>query len=127
MVRSSFSHQNVSNSFIHFFLWGFGVILLILYLLGRVQIDFELRKNEAIKKQRRILESEITLLQVQIDSLKSYSRIVVAARAQGLEPPSSDQLAQLEVDLKGVHRREPETLPRKVVAASILSFSKKGP
>jgi len=103
------------------------VILLILYLLGRVQIDFELRKNEAIKKQRRILESEITLLQVQIDSLKSYSRIVVAARAQGLEPPSSDQLAQLEVDLKGVHRREPETLPRKVVAASILSFSKKGP
>gem|GEM_PF-3412768 len=127
MVRSSFSHQNVSNSFIHFSLLGSGVILLILYLLGRVQIDFELRKNEAIKKQRRILESEITLLQVQIDSLKSYSRIVVAARAQGLEPPSSDQLAQLEVDLKGVHRREPETLPRKVVAASILSFSKKGP
>lgn len=127
MVRSTFSQRDFGYSLMHFSLLGFGTILVILYLLGRVQIDFELRKNEAIQRQRRILESEITLLQVQIDSLKSYSRIVAAAKGYGLEPPSSDQLAQLEVDLKGVQRKKTEPLPRKMVAASILPFSKKSP
>lgn len=121
---SSFHRQNFSRPFTNFLLFGFGGVLLILYLLGRVQIDFELRKNEALQKQRRILESEITLLHVQIDSLKSYSRIVMAAKAQGLEPSSSDQLAQLEVDLRGVHQKESKVFSKKIVAAGIFSLSK---
>jgi hypothetical protein len=97
------------------------VIMILAHLWGRVQIDFTMRRNEEWLGRKRRLQAEIADLSVQIDNMKSYQRIAALAREQGLEPVSAGRLQDLPVDLKHLHRAEPNR-PAAVVYAGLMPF-----
>ncbi|HHS13489.1 MAG TPA: hypothetical protein ENN03_06935 [bacterium] len=78
------------------------LILTVLYLWGKVRIEFDIRQAEALQEQKIRLEREIKALRVQVDTLKSYNHIVEIARSRGFVfvPPS--RIEMLEVDLRGI-------------------------
>jgi len=71
------------------------------YLWGKVQIDFVLRDNDKLAYQKKILLQEIKDLQVQIEALQSYQRIVRLAKKQGLVFVSPMQRSVLTVQTDG--------------------------
>jgi hypothetical protein len=97
------------------------VIMVLVHLWGRVQIDFAMRRHEEQLARKRGLQAEIAELSAQIDNMKSYQRIAVLAREQGLEPVSAGQLQDLPVDLRHLRRSGPERTPA-VVYAGLLPF-----
>jgi hypothetical protein len=97
------------------------VIIILVHLWGRVQIDFTMRRNEERLDRKRMLQAEIAGLSVQIDNMKSYQRISALAREQGLEPVSAERLQDLPVDLRHLRRPEPER-PPVVVYAGLIPF-----
>lgn len=76
-----------------------------IFLWGKVQIDFRLRRNEELKIQRDRLKSEVVHLRLQISTKKRYQRIVHLAQEQGLVFISTGRLKNLEVEMPG--NREP--------------------
>lgn len=75
---------------------GFG------YLWGKVQIDFRLRDNEALRNQRDHLKREVVHLRLQISTKSRYQRIVKLAQEQGLVFISTSRLKNLEVDMPDI-------------------------
>ena len=103
----------------HGFFLFIGFILLVFYLWGKVQIDFEYRKNQAFNEDKRKLEEEIKQLRVQIHSLESYQRITDWAIKQGMVFLSPHQIQKLPVDLDGI-RNPVERDTEKVRYASLF-------
>ena len=97
------------------------VIIVLVHLWGRVQIDFAMRRNEGRLYRKRMLQAEIAELSVQIDNMKSYQRIAALAREQGIEPVSAERLQDLPVDLRHLRRPEPERKSA-VVYAGLVPF-----
>ena len=95
--RKSFSYK---SSVILFWLVGF--VMVVFYLLGKVQINFVLQENDKLKRQERALQLAIDDLRSQIDAMRSYKRIVELAQKQGLISLSPSRVAELQVDMKGI-------------------------
>jgi len=95
------SSQNRSGSS-PFVLVGFlSLVILGFYLWGKVQIDFVLRDNDKLAYQKKILEQDIKDIQVQIEALRSYQRIVRLAKKQGLVFVSPTRRGVLTVQTDG--------------------------
>jgi cell division protein FtsL len=101
-----------------FFLF-IGFILFIFHLWGKVQIDFEYRKNQKFNADKLKLEEEIKQLRVQIHSLESYQRITEQAARQGMVFLSPSQIRELPVDLEGI-KSPVETGPEKIWYATLF-------
>ena len=97
--RKSSSNRSESSPFV---LVGFlSLVILGFYLWGKVQIDFVLRNNDKLAHQKKILEQDIKDLQVQIEALRSYQRIVGLAKKQGLVFVSPTRRGVLSVQTDG--------------------------
>ncbi len=81
-------------------LWFIGFILLSFYLWGTVQIDFDLRQNETLKRKIELLQVETNDLRIQVNTLASYQRIVTLASEMGLVFLSANHKKELVVDWK---------------------------
>ena len=78
------------------------IIMAVFYLWGKVQIDFNHRKNQSLTKEKIKLEKEINQLRTQIHSLESYQRITERARKRGMVFLSPTRIQKLPVDLDGI-------------------------
>lgn len=94
------SNRPASGKGIFFFFIAF--ILVVFYLWGKVQIDFEYRKNQSLGSEKSKLEKEIKGLRTQIHVLESYQRITELARKQGMVFLSPTRVQKLYVDLEGI-------------------------
>jgi hypothetical protein len=101
----------------------FGLILFVLYLWGKVQIDFSVRKNADLRQACKILQHDIDDLHAEIDHLKSYPRITELAAEQGLMFPPPERIEDLSVDLDGL-KPNPREDGREMVLASLTTFSR---
>ena len=74
------------------------LILFIIHLIGKVNMDMVLIKNDELTARKKSLEKSMDELKVVINRKKSYKRIVSLAREQGLIfiPPA--HISELEVD-----------------------------
>jgi cell division protein FtsL len=94
------SNRRRSNKGILFFFLA--IIMVIFYLWGKVQIDFEYRKNQSLESEKSKIEKEIYKLRTQIHVLESYQRITEQARKQGMVFLSPARIQKLYVDLEGI-------------------------
>jgi len=96
-------------------------ILLVLYLGGKVHIEYVLRETEALGEQKRAIDRKVTDLRVQVHALQSYDRIVKKAQEQGLVFVRHADIVDLEVDLDGLEtlQNQPKS---KLQMARILPF-----
>ena len=117
MTPSQRNRKRTQNHYGFFLFIGF--VLVIFYLWGKVQIDFEYRKNQAFNADKLKLEEEIKQLRVQIHSLESYQRITEQAIKQGMVFLSPSQIRNLPVDLKGI-KSPIEADPEKVRYATLF-------
>lgn len=79
-------------------LWFVGFALIAVYLWGTVQIDFDLRQNDSLNRQKQNLQNEVNDLRIQVNSLTSYQRIVPLASEMGLVFLSAKHKRELFVD-----------------------------
>ena len=79
-----------------------GLAVLLLYVWGRVQIDFVIQGNDRLREERNRLHAEVDDLVVQVSAMKSYQRIVDLAQKRGLVSLSPSQIAEVTVDLEGL-------------------------
>jgi|GEM_PF-996771 len=79
-----------------------GFIITLLYLWGKVQIDFVLRENDRYEQKIRNLQRETDDLRIQINHLRSYARIVGLAEKRGMTFVSASDQEELPVDMKGI-------------------------
>lgn len=103
------------------------LIMILVHLWGRVQIDFAAGRNDQLLERKRMLQAEIAEWTVEIDNLKSYQRIAAAARQQGLEPVSAERLRDLPVDLKNIRPLRSPKGPAVMYAGMIPFGSKSEP
>ena len=103
------------------------LVMILVHLWGRVQIDFAAGRNDRLLDRRRMLQAEIAGWTVQIDNMKSYQRIEAVARQQGLEPVSAERLRDLPVDLKNLRPVRSAKGPAVVYAGMIPLGSKSEP
>ena len=93
---------------------GFFIFCLIfcvmnaLYLWGKVHIAFDIRAANVLEEKKNRLEREINDLRVQVNSMKSYNRIVAMAKAQGMVILEPSLLVEMEVDFRGM-----ESIPKR--------------
>jgi len=80
----------------------FSLILFLVYLWGKVQIDFAVRKNAELLRDCRNFQHDIDVLRADIDALKSYQRITVLAQERGMVFLAPDRIEDLSVDLSGL-------------------------
>jgi len=75
------------------------LFLLIVHLIGKVNIDVVLIKNDELAEKRESLKKRIDELKVNINKKRGYKRIVNLAKKQGLifVPPTC--ISELEVDV----------------------------
>lgn len=99
-----------SRSFLFFLV---SVTLVVLYLWGRVQIDFVIRENDRLGREVQQLQNAVDDLRVDVNAKKGYQRIVTLAREQGMVFVSASRIEELEVDLRGIHPL-PEAMPAEV-------------
>ena len=93
-----------------FLTWGAAVFLLLLfYVWGKVQVDFDLRDVEILRQTRETLQRQIEAVRVEIHTMKSYERIVPKAKALGLVFVPVDRQARLQVDLRGLPQKPSPT------------------
>ena len=95
LVATYYNAQMVLLGFLSLVAIGF-------YFWGAVQIDFVIRKNSDLEKQRDALSRECDDLEIQIDTLQSFQRIAKQAKQQGIEMPPSENVKELKVDFSGV-------------------------
>lgn len=98
MVRSSKNQSDAFWSIIAFLVF----ILFVLYLGGKVHIEYVLRKTAALKENKAVLEKTVADFRVQINALQSYERIVACAQHQGLVFVRHRDVSDLRVDLTGI-------------------------
>ena len=85
-------------------LFGFVAFVVVsFYLWGKVQVDFVLRESDRLGEKKQTLQREVADLQVQVNALKSYQRIVTHARNRGFVFVSASNLKELSVDMEGVN------------------------
>jgi cell division protein FtsL len=77
-------------------------ILFVLYLGGKVHIEYVLRETEALGESKAVLEKKAADLRIQVNALQGYDRIVRKAQEQGLVFVRHNDIAELQVDLKGI-------------------------
>jgi hypothetical protein len=85
----------------------FDILVVLVHLWGRVQIDFAMRANQKLAARRQRLQAEVADLAARNEKLRSYDRIAGLAGLMGLESVSSDRLEHLPVDLRGLDRPAP--------------------
>ena len=85
-----------------------GLGLFAVYLWGKIQIDFAVRKNAGLQRRCESVLHDIDDLRVEINTLKSYQRVTDMAREQGLVFLEPDQIEVLPVDLSGL-KHNPES------------------
>ena len=84
-------------------LWTFiGLLVVLVYVLGRVQINFSIHENDGLGKKVSRVQAEVDALFVQVSAKKSYRRIVKLAQKQGLVFLNSSQIGEVVVDLEGL-------------------------
>jgi hypothetical protein len=89
-----------------FMTWGAAVFLLVLfYIIGKVQVPFDLRDVEILRQSREVLRRQIETVRLDIHTMKSYERIVPKAKALGLVFVPVDRQVSLQVDMKGISRK----------------------
>ena len=82
-----------------------GILMVILHFLGKVQVNFALRENELLELQKQRLQREVDDLNLQVDSINSYQRIVRLAERRGLIFPPASSREDLPVDLDGFEKK----------------------
>ena len=75
-------------------------VLVTLYLWGKVQVDFVLIENQRLNRQRQMLQQEVDDLQIQVNALMRYERIVELAKEQDMDFITAAQLQLLVVDVE---------------------------
>jgi len=85
---------------VFFFLASVGMI--VLYLWGRVQIDFVIRDNDRLGGECQRLQYVVDDLRVEVSALKGYARIVGRAKERGMVFVSAARIRELPVDLEGI-------------------------
>jgi 16S rRNA (cytosine1402-N4)-methyltransferase len=95
------------------------IIMILVHLGGRVQIDFAVRRNDHLRDRRRMLQAKLAEWTVEIDAMKSYQHIAAEARRQGLEPVSAERLQDLAVDLEDLRPPRSRSGPVAVYAGMI--------
>lgn len=117
--QKSSGKQNGSSPFV---LFGFiSFVIFGFYLWGKVQIDFVLRENDRLTNQKKVLEQDIKDLQVQIEALRSYQRIVRLAKKQGLVFVSPTRRSVLSVQTEGSrHPTQKKTSDVKIAGMTTL-------
>jgi hypothetical protein len=98
----------------------FDILIVLVHLWGRVQIDFTMRKNGRLLEKKRMLQAEVDDLSAQIDNMKSCQRIVNLAKEQGLVFVSANRLEDLPVDLNDIRR--PDSRRETGVAYAGMAF-----
>jgi len=93
-----------------------GFALLVVYLWGKVRIDFAVRENARIARECQDLRRSIDDLRAEIHNLKSYQRITMLARKQGLAFVQPHQRQDLPVDFSGL-----KPLPRQPRRDAVLA------
>lgn len=78
------------------------VIAIGVYFWGAVQIDFMIRGNSNLEKDRDQLSRECDDLRIQINGLESFQRIAKQAEQQGMAMPKPADVKELHVDFSGV-------------------------
>ena len=76
--------------------------LTVLYLWGRVQIDFMIRDNDRLSRERLHLQHAVDDLRVEVSTKKGYQRIVTLAKEQGMVFVLASRIQELPVDLDGI-------------------------
>ena len=79
-------------------LWFIGFVLVVVYLWGTVQIDFDLRQNDSLKLKKQNLQNEVNDLRIQVNALASYQRIVTLASEMGLVFLSANHKRELFIE-----------------------------
>lgn len=96
-------------------------ILLVIYLGGKVHIEYVLRETETLSQKKALLEKKAADLRIQVHALESYDRIVAKAREQGLVFVHHRDVTELPVDLEGIeHLQNPSE--SKLQLARIVPF-----
>jgi len=85
------------------------LILFIVHLIGKVNMDMVLIKNDELTERRKSLKKRINELKVVINRKRGYKRIVNLARKQGLIfiPPA--QISELTVNLDNSNKYVTQT------------------
>lgn len=78
------------------------LIVLGLYLWGKIEIDFIIREINQLETDKNQLEREIYHLKLRIDQKKQYNRIVPLAKKQNLFFISTGNVSKLFVDYRGL-------------------------
>jgi len=106
-----------------FLLWScITLIMLMLYLWGKVEIDFNVRNADTLNGRIQRLQREVNALQVEVNAKRRYQRIVNLAQAQGLVFIKPGHISVLVVD---IDEREPagKTDDRPVRYAGMITGS----
>ena len=80
-----------------------GLVMIMFYLWGRVQIDTVLRETGKLEGRKTALLREIDALRVEVNTQKSYAHIAAQAKARGMEVVPAVRRAELAVDLGDVY------------------------
>ena len=87
-----------SSSQAGFILWIFlVVIMLVFYLWGKVQIEFIMRQNDELSREKRMLQQKVSALRITVNRKRRYERIVKEARSLGLNFVAPNRLYELPV------------------------------
>ena len=78
------------------------LIILVVHLWGRVQIDTVIRKKTEIEVKKSELLHEIDDLRVKVNIMKSYKQVVARAKGMGMTIVPPHKKDKLFVDIDGV-------------------------
>jgi len=113
---------------------GFGVFLFLvffsivlgLYLLGSVEINLAILENDNLLKEKETYIQQVNDLRMQINQMRSYQRISMLAREQGLISVPAVMLDEIAVDLDESGRKPfPKSLHEMQYAGLRLSLNNK--
>lgn len=75
------------------------VLLFFVYLIGKVNLDVILIKNDGLAEKKVAIEKRIDELKVTLNKKRGYKRIVRLARKQGLIFIAPSRISEIKVDL----------------------------
>ena len=99
MAKRKRKKQNKGRWFALIF---FHILVLGLYLWGKIEIGFMIREINQLETDKNHLEREIYHLKLRIDQKKQYNRIVPLAKKQKLLFISTNDVSKLVVDYSGL-------------------------
>ena len=71
--------------------------MLVFYLWGKVQIEFIMRQNDELSREKRMLQQKVSALRITVNRKRRYERIVKEARSLGLNFVAPNRLYELPV------------------------------